>query len=360
MAPPPEEGEEALGSFWPRAVLDDLSSLDLLQLPRRPARRVLVLEAAGGKASDALVARLGELGAETEVRRHAGDRFLLTISHRAQLPEDALEAVTSWLQAAFPQRAASCPAPPQPSGPAPDDERPLVFGAMRPLFGILTPGEASRRVAGRPAILVTNAGCVNRSGPHRTAVRMARHWASLGFDVLRVDLSGIGDSPVAPGATENVTHPAAGLDDLDQAMRALGRDRVVLVGLCSGGDYAFQLGGRDPRVVGAWMLNPRTFCVLDLDAVEGRAASPPSARVSDVPRSLRSMAEKGVDALLVVSIADPGVAYVDAHAGDAMRSLGAVPGFRRVDIEFADHTFTPVVTQRRVSDVLTGHLALRY
>ena len=41
-----------------------------------------------------------------------------------------------------------------------------------------------------------------------------------------------------------------------------------IAGLCSGGDIAFQLGLKDPRVAGVVMMNPRTFCVHDLALVE--------------------------------------------------------------------------------------------
>ena len=189
---------------------------------------------------------------------------------------------------------------------------------------------------------------------------MARKWAQLGFDVLRVDLSGIGDSPVAPGARENLTYPPGGLDDLGEAIRSLGSERVIAVGLCSGGDYAFQLGAREPSLVGACMLNPRTFCVLDLAAVDSADDAPPSTPVEEVPRTLRRMAGRGVDALLVVSHNDPGVAYVDAHATDAMRALREVPGFRRVDFGSADHTFTPIAAQERLNGVVMEHLLARY
>jgi pimeloyl-ACP methyl ester carboxylesterase len=184
---------------------------------------------------------------------------------------------------------------------------------------------------------------------------MARRWAQLGFDVLRMDLSGIGDSPVAPGERENLTYPPSGLDDLGQAIRAVGAGRVIVAGLCSGGDYAFQLGAREPIVSGAWLLNPRTFCVLALAAVE--SGTPPTTSVADVPHALRGMAERGVDTLLVVSRNDPGVAYVDAHAADEMRRLSEVEGFRRMDLDGADHSFTPVSLQERVSDILTEQLA---
>jgi hypothetical protein len=61
-----------------------------------------------------------------------------------------------------------------------------------------------------------------------------------------------------------------------------------------------------------------------------------------------------------VSRNDPGVAYVDAHAAAGMSALSGVPGFQRVDLDGADHSYTPVTTQKRVSDLLTEHLVGRY
>jgi hypothetical protein len=105
------------------------------------------------------------------------------------------------------------------------------------------------------------------------------------------------------------------------------------------------------------MLNPRTFCVLDLAAVESGA--PPAGSVDEVPRSLRAMADRGVDTLVVVSRSDPGVAYVDVHAPAEMRALEGTRGYRRVDLDGTDHTFTPIGTQVAVSDLLTDHLTTR-
>jgi len=79
--------------------------------------------------------------------------------------------------------------------------------------------------------------------------------------------------------------------------------------------------------------------------------------VDEVPRALRSMAERGVDTLLIVSRGDPGVAYVDAHAAEAMKALSGVDGFSRVDLEDADHPFSPVSVQDRVTDLLSARLA---
>ena len=354
-APPPQaDGQEALGAFLTRALIEDLSQIDLLQTARKPARRTLVVDGGGVPGRDALMSRLESLGAAPELRTHPGHKFLVTVSHRSLVPTEVVESIASWLEAGYPLGAAPGRTAPSGPPPAPSEERPLVFGARRSLFGILTPANPARARSDRPRIVLSNAGCVNRVGPHRTYVTMARRWAQLGFDVLRVDLSGIGDSPVLPGAQENVTYPPTGLEDLREAVQAAGSGPVIIAGLCSGGDYAFQLGAHDPGVVGAWLLNPRTFCVLELGAVESGA--PPATPVDDVPRTLRAMAERGVDALLVVSRNNPGVAYVDAHAGDAMRALAGVPRFHRVDIDGADHSFTPVTLQERVSDLLTERL----
>jgi dienelactone hydrolase len=376
--PPEDDGEEALGTFLPRGLVTDLSRIDLLETGRRPARRTLVIDGGNFPGRDALVTRLRELDAAPELRSHPGHKFLITVSHRAVVPDDVIASIVDWLGQAHPKEVAASgarAAAPSPSSSAstsaggPIGERPLVFGGSHPLFGILTPADPAHSRTTRPAIVLSNAGCVNRAGPHRTYVKMARRWAALGFDVLRVDLSGIGDSPVAPGTQENVPYPPSALDDLAEAIEAVrsacGREkRVIIAGLCSGGDYAFQLGARAPEIAGALLLNPRTFCVLDLAAVESAdGGAPPMTPVEEVPRSLRSMAERGVETLLVVSRNDPGVAYVDLHAGDAMRSLSGIPGipgFRRVDVESADHTFTPISTQKLVSDLLTEHLLARH
>ena len=83
--------------------------------------------------------------------------------------------------------------------------------------------------------------------------------------------------------------------------------------------------------------------MLALAAVESGDGAPPDRPGGRGSARLRAMADRGVDTTLVVSRNDPGVAYVDAHATDAMRALtGATPAFHRVDLDGADHSFTPV------------------
>jgi dienelactone hydrolase len=400
--PPAPGGEEALGFFLSDETMAGLREIDLAAAA---VPRVLVL-ATGEK--DAVSAALECAGVPVERRQIPADRFLIVPPHQGPLPEEALAASVPWLEATFPDRTEVPAPPPRPARVAPlAGEEPHVIPGPRPLFGILTRPVAPR--PGLPAIVLVNAGCVPRFGPHRQYLPLARRWAALGFSVLRLDLSGIGDSPVGEGAEENVTYPPGALDDLGRALDWLEgearAERFVLAGLCSGADIAFT-AGRDPRVAGLVMMNPRTFCVYDLGMVESfkgarwyqeslhrkdawkkllrgqvnlvrvaRAVGPKAMRMlgrkvkalvtrdagaEGVPGRLRALAERGVDTLVVVAPHDPGIDYVDANFAGEMRTLRSVPGFRREDIEGTDHTFTALWAQRRMADLLTEHLVARH
>jgi alpha-beta hydrolase superfamily lysophospholipase len=367
------DGEEAFGFLLTHDTVAGLKALDTRAIARAPARRALVVgDGSGAPAEQEIVDHLGSLGVAAERRVFPGSRqFLIEVPHKSRLPEDALDAMVGWLGEGHPASAAAPgPSPARASEDGDLAERPVFFGPRGALFGILH--EPVLGTAGRalPPIVLTSAGTVHRIGPHRFYVTLARRWAALGFPVLRVDLTGIGDS--APGADgiENVTYPRDGYADLEDAVTFMGAPRVILAGLCSGGDFAFQMGMRDPRVRSVLILNPRTFCVNDLAAVEtGNNASVLAAasgvrdvdgEVVPVPESLRRMVGSGVDTLLVVTEKDPGVDYVDTHWGEAMAALAGLPGFRREDVAGADHNFTSLWSQEKVADLCTEHLTRRY
>jgi len=371
-----DDGEEALGFLFTHEALADLRALDVRGLSARPAPRALLLSDGSAAAADREIeGHLRSLDVDVERRVLAGcQQFLVEIPHKSRLPGDALDVVVAWLDARCPIDAGA-PAPPE---RAPADhalqagaarEEAVVFG-RRSLLGILH-APSREAAAGRAPIALVSAGTVHRIGPHRFYVKLARRLSALGFPVLRVDLSGIGDSPAGDDGVENVTYPRGGYEDLDDALTLLagrfGAPRLVVAGLCSGGDFAFQMGARDPRVGGVVILNPRTFCVNDLAAVEtGNLASVLAAAAhfagepTPVPASLRRMVERGVDTLLVVTEADPGVRYVDERWGDAMRALADLPGFTREDVAGTDHNFTSLWAQDRVADLVTEHVARRF
>ena len=267
------DGEEALGFFLTHETIADLKAVDLMKLARRPAAQVFVIGAANIPSEEPLIERLRGLEANVSYRHLPGHKFLISIPHRSAVPQEVIDAIVEWLGKTHPATGAAKPAPASVTTfkTATFEEEPLVFGSPHRLFGVLVRPAADRIKPG-PAIIMMNAGTVHRIGPHRLYVPMARELAELGFNVLRLDLSGIGDSPVAQG-DENLCYPATGIADCQQAMDLLtskiGAKRFILAGLCSGADIAFQLGVKDRRTAGVVMMNPRTFCVHDLAMASG-------------------------------------------------------------------------------------------
>jgi dienelactone hydrolase len=361
--PPEPDGEELLGSFASNATIADLAAIDLLAVGRQPAPRILVIDQSPARAVDQLREGLAAVDAQVEWRRGSGQKFLLTVPHKATLPEESLSAIVDWVTAApgGVGGAASAPA----LAETPFAERAVRFGADGRIFGIVVP-PAEPPPPERPAIVLLNAGAVNRSGPHRLYVTMARRWAALGFTVLRVDLSGIGDTPAPEGTVENLVYPRDGLSDIgaaiDFTLGETGARRAILAGLCSGADFTFQVARRGAALAGAIMMNPRTFLELNLARVEGPPDGPPEAASASRTESLQvtagfqKISEQGLDALLIVSKPDPGIDFVDRHAPEAMRNAERLPGFRRVDIPGTDHTFTTIASQREVELTTTEYL----
>jgi pimeloyl-ACP methyl ester carboxylesterase len=429
--PAASDGQEALGFLLASQTVADLGNVDLLSLSRSPARRTLILDTANVETDRPLVAKLRDLGGTVTHRHMPGNKFLIVSPQQSEIPTAAISAITGWLGEQFPfsetGSAASGSKAPETTDLSPTlnslRERPVFFGGGRRLFGILTAPPPSTARPDLPPIILLNAGTVHRVGSHRLYVPLARKWAALGFHVLRVDLSGIGDSPVPEGHPENLTYPRDGLEDARAAMDFLQETttsgKFIVAGLCSGGDIAFQLGFKEPRVAGAIMMNPRTFLVNDLSMVDSyerarwsqqavtkgdswkellsgdvnlkrafKLAAPkvkdivvkrakravtslmgavlpggPAAeqrRETDVPYCLRSMAERGVDTYLFVTEHDPGVDYVDANYGPAMSALAAIPNFRRTDVKGTDHTFTARWAQEQVGAMITEHLTRRF
>ena len=83
----------------------------------------------------------------------------------------------------------------------------------------------------------------------------------MGFNSLRVDLAGTGDSLPRPGLTDQQS-VAADFEEILAVLEArLSRLPLVLAGLCSGADNTIRLTLKEPRVVGMVLLDP--ICFLD-------------------------------------------------------------------------------------------------
>ncbi|MEO6953344.1 MAG: alpha/beta fold hydrolase [Polyangia bacterium] len=288
-------------------------------------------------------------------------------------------------------------------------ERPIRYGENNRLFGILTEpvGEATRE-----PILLLNSGAVHRVGPNRMHVVWARAWAAAGHRVLRADIGGIGDSMPPPGQPENLTYSPTGVADVQAAVDELAhRDPrpPTLIGICSGAYVAFH-AARSARIGRAVLINPQTFDYKEGDSLEvssarvasefthyrrslfssekwkklasggvnlghlaeivlGRARSVLETRVENLRRRFLSQVEAEgplgseirrvadrTKLVFVFSDGDPGLDYIDRHAGEAIRRLRREAKVVFDLVTHADHTFTPPESQRRLFALLSSYL----
>lgn len=133
-------------------------------------------------------------------------------------------------------------------------ETAVCFGATRSLSGVLTEPSGDR--AGRPAVLLLNAGLLHRVGPNRLYVTLARRLAAVGFPVLRFDFSGLGESESRRDElTIEQSTLAEGREAMDFLVSSGIADRFVPMGLCAGAENAHRIAVQDARVSGAVMID---------------------------------------------------------------------------------------------------------
>jgi len=134
----------------------------------------------------------------------------------------------------------------------------LRFGPNKGLMGILT--NPDNCLADSPVAVILNAGITHRVGPFRLHVHLARRLAAQGFRVLRLDLSGRGDSQIRIGKQSNEERAKLDVQDaFDCLAEKLGVSKFVLIGLCSGAFDSHQVSVNDDRVVGAVFMDGIVF-----------------------------------------------------------------------------------------------------
>lgn len=136
-------------------------------------------------------------------------------------------------------------------------EEVVRFGPSGQLLGILS--RPAQLATDKPAIVILNAGVLHRVGPHRFHVRLARHLAERGLATVRLDLSGIGDSPASGHTGTFMESAVADVQTVMTALQARGVRTFVLFGLCSGADNSFAAALADDRVRGIVLLDPHSY-----------------------------------------------------------------------------------------------------
>jgi dienelactone hydrolase len=293
-------------------------------------------------------------------------------------------------------------------------ERPLFLDPdAQTLFGIVT--EPRRDEPRRRAVIFLNTGGDHHIGASRMYVSLARSWARRGYHVLRMDLSGLGDSPARAGRPENEVFPVEALSDIRcavECMRASYRcNEVTLLGLCSGAYHAFRAAAAGIAVNRILMVNPETFFwpegasaqriqLADLvhtpTVYRERALSLANWRrlltgqvdvgyigkllfrrllfaaqfrgrdlmrlvglqpSEDLGRELKRIAARGVRMVMVFAKGEPGIEVLRLEGGSAVSRLGDRLLVRI--IESGDHTFSRSGPRQMLEKVLSEELLTR-
>ena len=135
------------------------------------------------------------------------------------------------------------------------------FGPDR-LFGVDTVRDGSES---RHCLITLNNGVARSIGPGGAWVELARRAAAQGWRVVRLDISGIGESPARAGAAENDSYPITTADDVGSVIATLREDGVesfVLAGLCSGALLGFDAALDHPEIAAIVSINGRFDAVF--------------------------------------------------------------------------------------------------
>jgi pimeloyl-ACP methyl ester carboxylesterase len=256
----PDGSIETPGVVFSAQTVEDLKTLKIGKEGQPPAKRVFIMSRKGTTPDSGLRSRIDPSIVEWAEATGQEDLVDAEAPHQI-LPVEDIERIATWAAAAAPDTSVAVKVPKKAEAAEvakADDraviERPVSLGPLG-LFGIVTevPGKS-----GGPPIIFLNVATEPHIGPARLWVDLARRWAAGGLRSVRVDMSGLGESPSRPSQPEFVIRLPIAFDDVAEIAAAVSPDDasdVVFVGLCSSAyqalDSALEI---HPRGVVA--LNP--------------------------------------------------------------------------------------------------------
>lgn len=255
-----------IGALFDAEVATEFSRLDASKLPSLGCP---VLVATREERSDSRPVRtlVANQGAD-EHRVVDHDLFLEDPGWDVMIPRGDIDAISTWVDAAFRSASTSVVVPirrsaliPTPSGDVLESIE--AFGPAG-LFAIRT--TATEAVQNGPAVVFYATAFEHRIGPARLWVEMARNLAVHGVSSIRFDRRGVGESGDVDDEDSPRLYSVQGDEDAVAAVHAAGTDpkNVVVAGLCSGGVYAGYAAQRT-EVNAAVLINLREWTTRRVD-----------------------------------------------------------------------------------------------
>jgi pimeloyl-ACP methyl ester carboxylesterase len=284
--PGADDAIEAAGFVMTAQTCDAIGQINLLETAALPCP-VFVIDREGAVGSQRWTDSLEQ--ARVSVQRVVLPGYLRMMSDPAfaKVPLDMVRQTQLWVEqcaatpAATPEdldsNGAESEGPatrtarfaPSFDGGAPVLESAVVREDDGRQFAILSEpvGPASEARARSPALVLINSGAVHHIGPNRLYTRIARHFASKGYVVLRVDISGLGESEPHEGEPPVAPYTRLALRDVEGWLAFLKEQKNVgdchLLGICSGAYHAFRATVTSLPIATALAVNPVTFVWKD-------------------------------------------------------------------------------------------------
>ncbi|MEY2422434.1 MAG: hypothetical protein QOI95_2501 [Acidimicrobiaceae bacterium] len=392
---------EAAGHVFTKDTVDALSAVDLTAIPDALAPHVLALIRSDRPFNSKAKAHIDATNDVTWDDALGQSELVDELSLlNNQIPFQAIARIVEWLSSHCPTDAAKAiPRVGRPTTAVIDEvdgrnviERPVRLGPYG-LFGILTELDNDDRRG--PTIVCLNYGTAHHIGPSRLWVELARAWAARGLRVLRLDLSGIGDSPARPGQPAQRAYQPDAFDDVVDVLTHLNpadSHDGVLIGVCSGAYLSIDVAALH-GVRGVYAINANLrFEPSDLleNSVDAKRAAPPSrsvirrasasglgAAIKDrIPplawhlldrlhihpaptHVLERIAERGIDTFLGYGI-DSDLEMLTRRSKYALRGLERRPNFHLEVVDGMDHLLMLRRHRRQLAETLTTHLVAKY
>jgi pimeloyl-ACP methyl ester carboxylesterase len=399
------------------AELESLDLAELA-VPDASRRRILLLGRDSAPPDPQIREHYERSGAAVTIADGPGYGAMMVDPQFAEIPRQVFASSIAWLADGSGARPGADVGAVRPRIPAPASdgieltvgdalirETPFEFeyeGVV--LSGVLTEPVSNAGAHGGFCAVLLNAGAVRRIGIQRIWVEVARRWAARGVPSLRFDVVGVGDSDGEEllyrdrGAfqrSEFADQVRAAFDELERRGVA---DRFLVGGVCSGAYWGVHSGLVDDRVSGLLLLNLLAFfwspelgalrdarrarallqqrevgTVLRILATDrwrmtrmlllklrgglapGRSDESQARLRSAVVAALDQMRDRGVEVLLLLSLAEP--LFDDFVADGLIDRLAEWPNLHLDQIPTNDHLFRPRWSQRYVHDALDEALA---